>query len=167
MDKDSVLSLDNGMYKIWFARNYRSMDSYSVLLDNALATMGAGLPVAIAAKMIFPEKKAVALTRLNPPLPIECFLVEGKTVSDTAIAGRITHLAENSAEVFLDKKQSAYTNLRVVLASPETRGLSELYAKVLPHDKSDGSATDHRARLQFTSMPQDTKDFLDKRQSDG
>ncbi|MCI5225004.1 MAG: acetolactate synthase large subunit, partial [Candidatus Electrothrix sp. AR4] len=42
MDKDSILSLDNGMYKIWFARNYRSTDPYSVLLDNALASMGAG-----------------------------------------------------------------------------------------------------------------------------
>uniref|UniRef100_UPI00405728C2 acetolactate synthase large subunit n=1 Tax=Candidatus Electrothrix sp. TaxID=2170559 RepID=UPI00405728C2 len=61
MDKDSILSLDNGMYKIWFARNYRSTDSFSVLLDNALATMGAGLPVAIAAKMLFPEKKVVAI----------------------------------------------------------------------------------------------------------
>jgi acetolactate synthase-1/2/3 large subunit len=61
LDKDSILSLDNGMYKIWFARNYRSMNSHSVLLDNALATMGAGLPVAIAAKMIFPEKKVVAI----------------------------------------------------------------------------------------------------------
>ncbi len=61
LDKDSILSLDNGMYKIWFARNYRSMNSHSVLLDNALATMGAGLPVAIAAKMLFPEKKVVAI----------------------------------------------------------------------------------------------------------
>jgi acetolactate synthase-1/2/3 large subunit len=61
MVKDSVLSLDNGMYKIWFARNYRSINSHSVLLDNALATMGAGLPVAIAAKIILPEKKVVAV----------------------------------------------------------------------------------------------------------
>jgi adenylate cyclase len=118
-------------------------------------------------QVFLPEKKAVALTPLNPPLPIECFLLEGKTVSDTAIAGRITDLAEDSAEVFLDKKLSAYTNLRIVLATPETRGLSELYAKVLPHDKPAGSAANHRARLQFTSMPQDTKDFLDKRRSDG
>ncbi len=61
MPEDSILSLDNGMYKIWFARNYRSTSSLSVLLDNALATMGAGLPVAIAAKMLFPKKKVVAV----------------------------------------------------------------------------------------------------------
>ena len=107
------------------------------------------------------------MTRLDSPLPIECFPLEGKTVSDTAIAGRITHLGDNSAEVLLDQKLSTYTNLRIVLATDETRGLSELYAKVLSQDKPDGSDSDHRARLQFTSMPQDTKDFLGKRQSEG
>ena len=61
MPEDSTLCLDNGMYKIWFARNYRATSSHSVLLDNALATMGAGLPVAIAAKMLFPKKKVVAI----------------------------------------------------------------------------------------------------------
>ena len=61
MPEDSILCLDNGMYKIWFARNYRATSSHSVLLDNALATMGAGLPVAIAAKMLFPKKKVVAI----------------------------------------------------------------------------------------------------------
>ncbi len=59
--EDSILSLDNGMYKIWFARNYKATTSYSLLLDNALATMGAGLPVAIAAKMIHPGKKVIAI----------------------------------------------------------------------------------------------------------
>jgi acetolactate synthase-1/2/3 large subunit len=61
MPEDSLLSLDNGMYKIWFARNYQATSPYSILLDNALATMGAGLPVAIAAKMIFPERQVVAV----------------------------------------------------------------------------------------------------------
>jgi acetolactate synthase-1/2/3 large subunit len=60
-DQETILSLDNGMYKIWFARNYKSADPSSVLLDNALATMGAGLPVAIAAKMLFPQRKVIAV----------------------------------------------------------------------------------------------------------
>ncbi len=61
MPENSILSLDNGMYKIWFARNYRSTSALSVLLDNALATMGAGLPVAIAAKMLFPKRSVMAV----------------------------------------------------------------------------------------------------------
>ena len=58
---DGILSLDNGMYKIWFARNYKAHKPNTLLLDNALATMGAGLPVAIAAKMVYPDRKVVAV----------------------------------------------------------------------------------------------------------
>ncbi len=59
--EESILSLDNGMYKIWFARNYKATNPSSMLLDNALATMGAGLPVALTAKILHPEKKVVAI----------------------------------------------------------------------------------------------------------
>lgn len=58
---DDILTLDNGVYKIWFARNYRCSRPNTLLLDNALATMGAGLPSAIAAKMINPDKKVVTV----------------------------------------------------------------------------------------------------------
>ncbi len=58
---DTILSLDNGMFKIWFARNYKAHRSNTVLLDNALATMGAGLPAAIGAKLVYPERKVVAI----------------------------------------------------------------------------------------------------------
>jgi acetolactate synthase I/II/III large subunit len=58
---DSLLCLDNGMYKIWFARNFRARHPNSVLLDNALATMGAGLPSAIAAKLVYPKRKIIAI----------------------------------------------------------------------------------------------------------
>ena len=58
---NGIISLDNGMYKIWFARNYKAYESNTVLLDNALATMGAGLPAAISAKLIHPGKKVVAI----------------------------------------------------------------------------------------------------------
>ena len=56
-----ILTLDNGMYKLWFARNYRALGANTLFLDNALATMGAGLPSAMAAKMICPERKVVAV----------------------------------------------------------------------------------------------------------
>ncbi|MEM9192315.1 MAG: acetolactate synthase large subunit, partial [Myxococcota bacterium] len=58
---NGIISLDNGMYKIWFARQYRAAEPNTVLLDNALATMGAGLPGAMAAKIVHPECKVVAI----------------------------------------------------------------------------------------------------------
>jgi acetolactate synthase-1/2/3 large subunit len=61
MPSDGIVTLDNGMYKIWFARNYRTSVANTLLLDNALATMGAGLPSAIAACLIHPERRVLAV----------------------------------------------------------------------------------------------------------
>lgn len=36
------MALDSGIYKIWFARNYRAQPN-TVVLDNALVSMDAGL----------------------------------------------------------------------------------------------------------------------------
>ena len=58
---EGIVSLDNGVYKIWFARNFPAAQPNSLLLDNALATMGAGLPSAMAAKVVHPEKPVVAI----------------------------------------------------------------------------------------------------------
>ena len=56
-----LMCLDNGMYKLWIARGFFAREQNSILLDNALATMGAGLPSAIAAKMLYPEKRVLAV----------------------------------------------------------------------------------------------------------
>jgi acetolactate synthase-1/2/3 large subunit len=61
MPEDGILALDNGMYKIWFARNYRTYVANTVLLDNALATMGAGLPSAMMAAMLHPGRRVMAV----------------------------------------------------------------------------------------------------------
>jgi acetolactate synthase-1/2/3 large subunit len=61
MPDDGIVMLDNGMYKIWFARHYRATLPNTLLLDNALATMGAGLPSAIAASLMHPEKSVLAI----------------------------------------------------------------------------------------------------------
>ncbi|MFP3247548.1 MAG: acetolactate synthase large subunit, partial [Paraburkholderia sp.] len=58
---DGIVCLDNGMYKIWFARYYRAHEPNSLLLDNALASMGAGLPSAIATKIVHPDRKVMAV----------------------------------------------------------------------------------------------------------
>jgi acetolactate synthase-1/2/3 large subunit len=61
MPADGIVTLDNGMYKIWFARNYRTRAANTLLLDNALATMGAGLPSAIMAAMLYPDRRVLAV----------------------------------------------------------------------------------------------------------
>lgn len=61
MPADGIVCLDNGMYKLWFARNYPARQPNTLLLDNALATMGAGLPSAMAARLVNPAAKVLAV----------------------------------------------------------------------------------------------------------
>ena len=61
MPEDGIVCLDNGMYKVWFARNYRTRVANTLLLDNALATMGAGLPSAMMAAILNPTRRVLAV----------------------------------------------------------------------------------------------------------
>lgn len=58
---DGIITLDNGVYKIWFSRNYPAYQQNTLLLDNALATMGAGLPSAMMAKELYPDRKVISV----------------------------------------------------------------------------------------------------------
>jgi acetolactate synthase I/II/III large subunit len=61
LDDKDIITLDNGVYKLWFARNYKCYSPNTLLLDNALASMGAGLPSAMMAKMLHSDRKVVAV----------------------------------------------------------------------------------------------------------
>jgi acetolactate synthase-1/2/3 large subunit len=61
MPPDGIVTLDNGMYKIWFARNYRANQPNTLILDNALASMGAGLPSAMVCRLVFPKRRVMAI----------------------------------------------------------------------------------------------------------
>jgi acetolactate synthase-1/2/3 large subunit len=61
MEREDIVTLDNGIYKLWFARQYHTFAPNTLLLDNTLATMGAGLPSAMTAKLMYPNKKVLAV----------------------------------------------------------------------------------------------------------
>jgi acetolactate synthase-1/2/3 large subunit len=61
MPSDGIVALDNGIYKIWFARNYYCHEPNTLLLDNALASMGAGFPSAMGAAIVYPGRKVMAI----------------------------------------------------------------------------------------------------------
>ena len=62
LDEDDILTLDNWLYKVWFARNYSCYKPNTLLLDNALATMWAGFASAMEAKRLNPDKKVACIT---------------------------------------------------------------------------------------------------------
>jgi acetolactate synthase-1/2/3 large subunit len=57
--EDIVVS-DVGAHKVWLSRLYPTPVPNTVIVSNGLASMGIALPGAIAAKLVFPERKVIA-----------------------------------------------------------------------------------------------------------
>ena len=79
LPEDGILSLDNGLYKVILARLFQAYQPNTVLLDNALATMGAGIPNAIACKFLYPDRKVISISgdggaQMNLPVCTFCFI---------------------------------------------------------------------------------------------
>lgn len=62
LQEDAILTLDNGLYKVRFARNYQTYLPNTLLLDNALATMGAGYSMWMVASLKYPDRQVVTVT---------------------------------------------------------------------------------------------------------
>ena len=59
-DEDIVIS-DVGAHKMWMARLYQAESPNTCIISNGFASMGIALPGAIAAKMAYPDRKALAV----------------------------------------------------------------------------------------------------------
>jgi pyruvate oxidase len=89
---DAVISLDVGENCWWFGRNFRMKKSQKLVMSGQLATMGFGLPGAMAAALAYPERQIVCLTgdggltmvlgdfltALKYQLPVKVFVMNNK-----------------------------------------------------------------------------------------
>ena len=57
MGREDVVLCDTGAAKMWMARLYPTYEPNTCLLSNGLATMAFALPGAIAAKLVYPERR--------------------------------------------------------------------------------------------------------------
>ncbi|ESA36018.1 acetolactate synthase [Leptolyngbya sp. Heron Island J] len=62
MGPDDIVLSDVGAHKMWIARNYHCERPNTCLISNGFASMGIAIPGAIAAKLVYPERKIVAVT---------------------------------------------------------------------------------------------------------
>jgi thiamine pyrophosphate-dependent acetolactate synthase large subunit-like protein len=89
---DAVISLDVGENCWWFGRNFRMHKSQKMVMSGTLATMGFGLPGALAAALAYPGRQIVCLTgdggltmvlgdfltALKYQLPVKVFVINNK-----------------------------------------------------------------------------------------
>lgn len=62
MGSDDIVVSDVGAHKMWIARHYNCYKPNTCIISNGFATMGIGVPGAIAAKLINPDKKVLTIT---------------------------------------------------------------------------------------------------------
>jgi len=62
MRDEDILISDVGAHKMWIARLYRCQRPNTCIISNGFASMGIGVPGAIAAKMACPDKNVLTIT---------------------------------------------------------------------------------------------------------
>ena len=61
LDREDIVVSDVGLHKLWIGRMFPAYEPNTVLIANGLAGMGFGVPAAIAAKLVHPERKVVTV----------------------------------------------------------------------------------------------------------
>ena len=61
MGDGDILVSDVGAHKLWVARMYPCNEPNTCIISNCFAAMGIGLPGAIGAKLLYPERKVLAI----------------------------------------------------------------------------------------------------------
>ncbi len=62
MGPEDIVISDVGAHKMWIARHYHCDRPNTCLISNGFAAMGIAIPGALAAKLVYPERKVVAAT---------------------------------------------------------------------------------------------------------
>jgi pyruvate oxidase/acetolactate synthase-1/2/3 large subunit len=62
ISSNAVISLDVGENSWWFGRNFWMKQTQKMVMSGYLASMGAGLPGAMAAQIAYPDKQVVCIT---------------------------------------------------------------------------------------------------------
>ncbi len=92
--ENAVISLDVGENCWWFGRNFQMKRTQKMVMSGNLATMGFGLPGALAAALAYPERQTVCitgdggltmvlgdfLTALKYQMPIKVFVINNKSL---------------------------------------------------------------------------------------
>jgi acetolactate synthase-1/2/3 large subunit len=62
MGAEDIVISDVGAHKMWMARHYHCERPNTCIISNGFAAMGIAIPGALAAKLVYPDRKVVAVT---------------------------------------------------------------------------------------------------------
>ena len=62
LNPEDIVICDVGAHKMWMARMFQAEQPNTCIISNGFASMGIGVPGAIAAKLAFPQRTALTVT---------------------------------------------------------------------------------------------------------
>ena len=111
---DAIISLDVGENCWWFGRNFQMKKSQKMVMSGLLASMGFGLPGAMAAALAYPNRQIVCitgdggftqvlgdfLTALKYQMPLNVFVINNKSLGMIQQEQKVEGFANSQTELY-------------------------------------------------------------------
>ncbi len=111
---DAVFSLDVGENCWWFGRNFQMKKTQKMIMSGLLASMGFGLPGALAAALVYPKRQIICVTgdggftqvmgdfvtALKYDLPIKVFIINNKRLGMIMQEQKVEGYPSSQTELF-------------------------------------------------------------------
>ena len=111
---DAIISLDVGENCWWFGRNFQMKKTQKMVMSGLLASMGFGLPGAMAAALAYPDRQVVCitgdggftqvmgdfLTALKYQMPVKVFIINNKRLGMIMQEQKIEGYTSSQTELY-------------------------------------------------------------------
>jgi acetolactate synthase-1/2/3 large subunit len=142
LGREDILVSDVGLHKLWIGRLWPAHEANTVLIANGLAGMGFAVPAAIAAKLVHPERRVVAISGDGG------FLMNAQELETARRLGtgfvNVVWEDRQFGSIVWKQRQRFGSNFGTDFDNPDFVGLAKSFG--LPAWRCD-SAADYRERL--------------------
>jgi acetolactate synthase-1/2/3 large subunit len=135
MGDDDIVISDVGAHKLWIARMYCATEPNTCIISNGFASMGIALPGAIGAKLLYPDRRILAVcgdggflmncqemeTAVRAKTPIVCLIFHDNTYGvikwkQLVGFGRASHIDFSNPDFVMLAKSFGWDGVRIEAA---------------------------------------------------
>ena len=151
MGPDDIVISDVGAHKMWIARMYPALKPNTCIISNGFASMGIALPGAIGAKLLYPERRILAVcgdggflmncqemeTATRAAAPIVCLIFHDNTYGlikwkQEIHFGRSSHVDFGNPDFVQLARSFDWSGVRIESADELTPALEEAFTSDRP-----------------------------------
>lgn len=151
MGADDIVISDVGAHKMWIARMYPALSPNTCIISNGFASMGIALPGAIGAKLLYPDRKVLAVcgdggfvmncqemeTAVRVRTPIVCLIFNDQTYGlikwkQQMQYGRASHVDFGNPDFVLLAQSFGWKGIRIGAADELVPALNEAFEAGVP-----------------------------------